>query len=89
MNPFPPYPVTQTTRMRSERAREQLRAIQAHGYRTGLQRVGKDRWTAAALFDDHPMYVGVGTTKEAAVDDLYHQLRAKIRREQQKRPKEH
>ena len=66
--------------MTSERAKRQLAEVQSRGFRVGYTAEAGGAWTATALFDDHPMYVGVGDTKEAALEDLHRQVMTSAKR---------
>jgi len=66
--------------MTSERAKRQLAEVQARGFRVGYSREPEGAWVATALYDDHPMYVGVGKSEEAALDDLHAQVMAAAKR---------
>lgn len=69
--------------MGSKQPEQQLRDIQSRGFRVGYSREGGGLWVATALYDDHPMYVGSGKTREAALQDLHKQVMAKGKYRQQ------
>jgi len=71
MKLVPPY----TTIVGGAKGQRQLADIQSRGFRVGFHHEeSTGLWTATALFDDMPMYLGTGETKERAIEDLHAQV---------------